>query len=329
MGCVQHHKRNQSPSGTIVLLLVVLLIASFRSGRQSLNTLQSGAHASDSFPGDSSRLFNLGLSNRTKIILNIGSNLDPIVPRTETGVACAVTIAFEPIVHELIPSHPAVHVVPSAVADHDGLAVMHVYNTDGVSSSLSKPVMSAKWNRGKRAKGPKIVPLLSVKTIMQTLADRQIHFIKTDMQGFDFTAISSVPPELWKDKYQVPHFTTEVYLENVKTYFGANNDLCTEWLPFMKNAGYIFEGLLRKREGYESQKSLEETCRQQQIGGGDLVADKQDNAITLKEADALWRHHLQPSTPTNKISTVYNYPVLGHDKNDDFTAESRFSSCPS
>lgn len=317
---MQLRRQLRSTSRTILFISIVLLFATLHHQREFFSNLQDSSTGDwDSSSTKSSRFLDLGLPNGTKILLNFGSNLDPIIPRPEDDDECTVTIAFEPIVHNAIPSHPAVYVVPIAVADYDGLAMMNVYNTDGVSSSLSTPVMTAKWNRGKRATGPKVVPVLSVKTIMQTLVDKRVAFIKTDMQGFDFAAISSVSPETWKHKYQIPHLITEVYLESVKTYAGVSNDLCLDWLPFMKKAGYIFEGLTGNVQGYESQGSLEETCRQQ-ASRGDVAGKKQrENGISLLEANALWRHYSQPPTPIGDISTMYEYPVLGQEKNENGT----------
>ena len=103
------------------------------------------------------------------VIMNIGSNLDPIVPRTEDG-PCVMSIAFEPIVHSQIPTHPRLFVVPAAIGATQGLATMTVLNANGLSSSLARPGKSNSWNNKKGRDGSvKIIPIISLAHVLKSI----------------------------------------------------------------------------------------------------------------------------------------------------------------
>lgn len=102
---------------------------------------------------------------------------------------------------------------------------MHMYNKNGVSSSLTKPSYEGFWN--KNGGSIKVVPTMSMRTILESLQLYAIDFIKTDMQGHDFSAISSAGDLLVKQG--VKRLMTEVYWGNVVTYQGIRNDLCKDW----------------------------------------------------------------------------------------------------
>ena len=72
------------------------------------------------------------------------------------------------------------------------------------------------------------------------LISTQVHvsYIKTDMQGADYAAISSLPVDVLR---RTPFLLTEVWLENVQSYVGFRNDFCRDWLPFMTAAGYSLQ----------------------------------------------------------------------------------------
>ena len=108
-----------------------------------------------------------------------------------------MTIAFEPIVPHLVPKHPQVMVVPAAVSDSTFLSTMYVYNTNGVSSSLSQPNKKGWWNEKANLGEPRIVPVITMKNVLAAIPkDVIIDMIDTDMQGYDFKAISSADDEL-------------------------------------------------------------------------------------------------------------------------------------
>jgi len=230
---------------------------------------------------------NLNRKNGTHVIINIGSNLDPIVPNPEDD-PCTLAIAFEPIVGHLIPDHPALHVVPGAVSSTSGLSAMNIYNLDGRSSSLSKASYNARWNRNSKIK---LVQTISLKEVLDALGNYEIDTILTDMQGHDFTGISSAGVAL--AEHNVKRLVTEVSNDNVASYLDSPNDFCLHWLPHMTSVGYEFEGLLRMLdmgynegfvEGYGNEAEANETCRKK------LREDKNDEPKPgLNEFNALWR----------------------------------------
>lgn len=172
----------------------------------------------------------------SKVIINIGSNLDPILPRSWENNTHS--IAIEPVVGDLILSHPQLSVVKAAVDSSSGLATMHVYNDYGVSSSFSKASSRQFWNSDPERDGKSIiVPVISFQELLDSIPSNiEIAFIKTDMQGSDFRAVSSVGAYL--RKRGVKRLKTEVYLDNVRTYENSENDFCLHWIPYMTSIGY-------------------------------------------------------------------------------------------
>ena len=172
------------------------------------------------------------------LIINIGSNLDPILPDPSLG-PCARTIAVEPIVGCKIIPHPQLDVLNAAIAGSPSIATMKIYNSNGVSSSLADPASTQNWNNNaKRGDGERrIVPVVSMKSFLLAIPDHAtIQHLRTDMQGFDFAAVSSAGPELLA---KVAILETEVWKDDVMTY-AAHNDLCRDWYPFMTKLGYKY-----------------------------------------------------------------------------------------
>jgi hypothetical protein len=223
-----------------------------------------------------------------KVIINIGSNIDPIVPRE--GDFSTHALAFEPIVSELIQPHPQLTVIPAAVSDASGLQTMRVYNERGVSSSLAKPASTQHWNNVPKRDGvEKIVPILSFQDVLDSIPlDIEIAFIKTDMQGFDFKAVSSVGQALVSRG--VKRLLTEVYLENTNTYEDVENDFCLHWIQYMSSVGYAIHQL-------------------GSMSGADAVSQCQtfhDQTSGLREADAYWR--LSSATEDDDDISNYVFP---------------------
>ena len=252
---------------------------------------RSSHHSKMATTGNShTPLLHLGRKEGTHIIMNIGSNVDPIIPRP-TDDPCTVAIAFEPVVSHLIPKHPALHVIPAAVTgDDNGWAAMNIYNRKGVSSSLSKASYEANWNKHTELK---IVPTIGFRKILESLRGYKIDFILTDMQGHDFAAVSSVGNLL--AEVGVKRIVTEVYKDKVNTYKGVQNDLCENWLPHMKKKGYVFEGLSKNHcfetlvEGYRDAQEIEETCKVSTVKMEELKAG-------LNEYNALWRLKIEAAS---------------------------------
>lgn len=236
----------------------------------------------------------LGRKAGTRVIFNIGSNLDPIVPRPNDD-PCTIALAFEPIVGHLIPDHPALHVITAAVTPegHGGWTTMNLYNKDGRSSSLSKASYGANWNNNSKLK---VVPTISFRNILDSLRNFEIDLILTDMQGHDFVSVSSVGSYL--AERAVKRLVTEVYKDNITTYKGAHNDLCRDWLPHMTSIGYVFEGLTTMvgetgtlLDGYRNYEEAVESCKKS------LEKNPEEKA-GLSEYNAFWRLKSEPKVGT-------------------------------
>ena len=162
------------------------------------------------------------------VLLNIGSFTTPLLPPEDNETVVAV--ALEPVVASQITPAPRLFVVPAAVSDASGLAMMGVFNLKGESSSLSKPAQRRPWNVGSKLHEPRLVPVLRMRDVLHSIpSDLLIWFLKTDMQGHDFKAVASAGQQL---AARVPYIMSEVYLENMHSYSGTRNDYCTDWLPF-------------------------------------------------------------------------------------------------
>lgn len=222
-----------------------------------------------------------------EVIINVGSNLDPIMP-TEAMGPCAHSIAVEPIVHCQIPSHRQLSVLPAAVASAPGATSMRTYNVDALSSSLVRPAKKHWWNdKAERGDGSlALVPVITLSSIIDAIPDTtDISLLKTDMQGFDFVAIREAAPAL---KARVSHFFSEVWFDDVYSYH-ATNDLCRDWLPFMTELGYT---LAKINDSYDRWKGatdsdVRERCVEQLEQNPERPAVSEASA-GLREGDAYW-----------------------------------------
>jgi len=187
----------------------------------------------------------LGFSPSTKdVVINIGSNLDPIMPAKELG-PCARAIAIEPVVGCQIPPHPQLNIISAAVAGESGVMSMRIYNHNGVSSSLAKPAQEDFWNKGGKGDNGKLVlaPVITLSSLLRSIpAFTKVSVLMTDIQGFDFAAIKEGASVL---KEKVTHLVTEVWKDDKYTY-DAQNDFCRDWMPFMKKLGELPFGLVPK-----------------------------------------------------------------------------------
>ena len=116
--------------------------------------------------------------------LNIGSNKDPVTP--PANATDTVAIAFEPLVHHLIPPAPRLFVVPAAVSDESGLTAMRLYDKNGGQSSslaagnegLGGYVDMSNFER-------RIVPVVTMQSVLSSIPSSiELWFLKTDMQGY-------------------------------------------------------------------------------------------------------------------------------------------------
>ncbi|KAI2505335.1 hypothetical protein MHU86_9135 [Fragilaria crotonensis] len=223
--------------------------------------------------------------NISEVFLNIGSNLDPILPPVDSGDK-GLTIAFEPIVGCKIKPHKQLMVVQAAVDATAGLSSMFVFNQDGLSSSLSKPAYQDFWNSDSNRDGHiQIVPIITLRQILHAIPLHiAIPYIKTDMQGHDFVAIAAAGESLFKRN--VDYLYTEVYVNNLSSYKGVNNDFCTTWWPHMQRVGYDLVFLEQLGQPRLDPKATTDFCAQQRLKGETTATATE---VLMSEGNALWK----------------------------------------
>lgn len=107
----------------------------------------------------------------------------------------------------------------------------------------------------------------------------EITMLDTDMQGYDYTAVSSVIEEI--RARPIRYLKTETHIRNIQGgYKNVDNDLCRLWLPLMTKTGYRMishsvGGQLNLVEGYTTTEEAVESCRTEKYAG-------------YSEIDALW-----------------------------------------
>jgi len=248
-----------------------------------------------------------------QVILAIGTNRNPIIPRTVDG-PCAVTIAFEPVVPELIPAHPQVFVVPAAVSDRASLATMYSLNNNGVSSSLSQPAEASFWNTGNKNHGIRIVPVVSMKDVIAAIPPNiTISFLQTDTQGHDFNLIKSSIQEI--RERGIEFLKTEVWTHNIISYEGVDNDICLLWIDFMAENGYNLMGMNSAHRIWTPQEIRDEIC---------LTQNNETKVAGLKEGDAYWVANT--SAHQEFDGALFEYPL--NRGTSEFTAE-QYAACKS
>ena len=211
-----------------------------------------------------------------QVIIDVGANTDPILPALSDSAT--LTLAFEPVVHNEIRPSKQLMVVPAAVASADGLRTMGLYHHGMVSSSLSKVTMSDMPLVGTRA-----IAVLALGTVLRAVPPNvTIALLKTDIQGHDFEAISSVPRSLLR---RAPYLKTEVFLHGHSSYNGVQNDFCNDFVPHLTRAGYqlaALVGLETRRATMRGNPQAEAFCSQNRARQQNLPG-----ALAF-EADAYW-----------------------------------------
>lgn len=157
------------------------------------------------------------------IIIDIGPNRTPIIPSaTDTTM---FVLAFEPLldaVANIYLKYDRVLVVPCAVASIAGIRTLRRYNQDGLSSSLSRATLTdLPFQHPDGCGQTSIVPVITLKMILQAIPNHIHIFLKTDAQGFDFDVIQSAGDEIKR----VLYMRNEVYTEGYTSYENVNNDL--------------------------------------------------------------------------------------------------------
>jgi hypothetical protein len=163
-----------------------------------------------------------------KIIVNVGSSVDPATsPDPDT-----CTIAVEPLFDAAsrIPKSNRTFVICAAVGNNtwDLATFWRDKTRNGDSSSLSKITEASKnaWVHLRDAFVASFVPLVPLSVIVERLSpDLDLILLKTDMQGFDFIAVSSIGKLVRRFR----KVYSECYAEGFQTYEGPKNAIKSEW----------------------------------------------------------------------------------------------------
>ena len=209
----------------------------------------------------------------TKLMINIGSNVDPVV--AHSAHKDVVSVAMEPVVPHLIRAYtyPRLLIVPAAVSARDGTATMHLYGRSerfvGSSSSLSKPAVSmpgvvamgqadngtagfaAETRHALASKklmarsSTRTVPLISMRAVLAAIPPTmKLLYLKTDMQGHDFEAISSVGANLTRAQYVKNEVDFPAWPwqpgKFKQSAADVRNDFCLDHWPHMTRLGFRF-----------------------------------------------------------------------------------------
>ena len=189
-----------------------------------------------------------------RVIINVGSWLDPPKPFADD----VATIAVEPnlntaynVRHE--HGHQRMWVVTAAVSDRSGFANFYTYNTHGASSSLaamseknkhnSNLPMGGAWAQDGRREGnyPPIafVPVLTLTQLIEAVPPNvTIIGLKTDLQGYDFVAISSAGPALQRVEQIFCEINCHGFTYNPDA---PQNDYDVVWKDFMPSIGFTLD----------------------------------------------------------------------------------------
>jgi hypothetical protein len=155
--------------------------------------------------------------NVTRLIINLGSNVDPPIPRAQDEA----TIAFEPNVRAAarIPKHPRLFVICAAVGLAFGFHSFHIDPTRNGDSSALTRIRKGKfksifgddplWERN-------IVPTVPFSSVLDAIPEGvELIYLKTDLQGWDYEILSSVGPRIRAAKL----VQAEVYGTNMTTTY--------------------------------------------------------------------------------------------------------------
>lgn len=171
--------------------------------------------------------------------LHVGSHADPIISADPDTLTIAVEP--DPFTAARIPFHPRVQVLVSAFGNSSSVAEFHTYH-EGLSSSLgtATPAMRDLFTYldGEFADFALLVPVLPLATLLRFLAQKtHIQLLLTDMQGMDFSAVSSAALELPEVFSSIDAMSFEADCRGKSSYNGLANSIENEWIPFMSSTG--------------------------------------------------------------------------------------------
>jgi FkbM family methyltransferase len=221
-------------------------------------------------------------------------------------------------------NHRQLSVLNAAVSDKSGIASMIKNNFDGQSSSLAKVTKDDFWNTNKeRGDGKRvIVPVITLSSVLNAIPGRvKVSFVKTDMQGFDFVAISAAGQAL---REKVTHILNEVWFGDVYSY-EAENDLCRDWLPFMTELGYVLKNIdvqLGHFDGFSGELADTEmikTMCEKQLNEHPVRPKVEENP-GLVEGNAYWVRNDAIDVEFPDFETVYSF-------NQSYFSEEDYVTC--
>jgi FkbM family methyltransferase len=135
-----------------------------------------------------------------------------------------------------MPRHPRLFVMYCAIGAHAGFAQFNSYNTNGLSSSLSKPAnQTANFVKTNLAERSSIVPVLTLLALLEAIPSNiHIEFLKTDLQGHDYAALLSAGSMLRR----VSRIMSECYAPGTSTYANAHNECDRDIDPLLSRLGF-------------------------------------------------------------------------------------------
>jgi len=258
-----------------------------------------------------------------RVIIDLGANLDPILPPDDDQSRDVHVLAFEPVLslHARASKHPRLHMIPAAVSSATGLRVVRTYNNNALSSSLAKPTKGMKdgedyWNVNKtRGDGQRsLVPCISLFLVLDELrtSKLEVSLIKTDIQGADFEAIQSAGESI----RSVGWLVTEVWVDNVRTYQHFENDLCRNWVPWMTKMAYKLEAMIchtqkpscgSEDDGTSWETDTVECCRRNMIDHAGITSGVRECDVIWRRIDAETPDKLPPSPPLRKEKWIKRF----------------------
>jgi len=164
------------------------------------------------------------------LAVNIGTNYDPIKPSTDDeGV-----IAVDPLpwVIQTLGGRNRTFAVSMAVANYSGMATFYPFGPADVASSMSKLVA----DRTELRRGvPQFVPVISFSDLLAAIPRNvPLRFLKTDMQGWDLTAVTNAGREIRR----FATITMETYTLEYKAYENCPVNHIDATMEYMTSMGY-------------------------------------------------------------------------------------------
>ena len=184
----------------------------------------------------------------SNVVINIGSNIDPIPPN-KNGLA----LIFEPVAYKEATLNAKKNdqkfdgtsiVIPAAVSDVPGYKNITFYNSNGVSSSFAEPNKKLPWNSDSVRDGKILtVRVFTLNQILDWIPEHiPIKHLKIDIQGYDYLVVSNTNIEKLN---RVESLMTEAYMVE-SSYKGVKNNVCDHWIPYMKNIGWKIKSIVNQ-----------------------------------------------------------------------------------